>query len=58
MQARRTLGLIAIRRQRVRLEQLRGEQRVSPEAYLVLQEELDFHEVSLVSEEERRIEES
>ena len=58
LQARRKLGLIAIRRQRLRLEELRSDQRVSPEAYLVLQEELDFHEVSLVSEEERRIEES
>ena len=55
---KRALGLSAIRQQRTRLEQLRAEQRVGPDAFLVLQEELDFAEVGLGTEEERRIEES
>ena len=46
-----------MRRQRKRLEELRNEQRVGPDAYLILQEELDFAEVALTSESERRIEE-
>ena len=55
---KRRLGLAAMRRQRERLEELRNELRVGPDAYLILQEELDFAEVSLTSESERRIEES
>ena len=55
---KRRLGLAAMRRQRERLEELRNELRVGPDAYVILQEELDFAEVSLTSESERRIEES
>jgi CPA1 family monovalent cation:H+ antiporter len=58
LETRRLLGLAAMRRQRERLEELRAEQRVGADAFLVLQEELDFVEVTLSSENERRIEES
>jgi CPA1 family monovalent cation:H+ antiporter len=54
---KRSLGLIAMRRQREQLEALRAEHSVGPDAFLILQEELDFGEVSLRTEEERRIEE-
>ena len=54
---KRRLGLAAIRRQRKRLEELRNEQRVGPDAYVIVQEDLDFAEVALTSESERRIEE-
>ena len=52
------LGLAALRRQRERLEELRALRRVGPEAFLILQEELDFLEVTLSDEEDRRIEQS
>ncbi len=58
LEAKRKLGLAAMRKQRKRLEQLRAEQKVGADAFLVLQEELDFHEVALSSEDERHIEES
>jgi monovalent cation/hydrogen antiporter len=58
LDAKRTLGLVALRRQRERLEQLRGLRQVGPEAFLILQEELDFLEVSLSDEAGRRIEQS
>jgi CPA1 family monovalent cation:H+ antiporter len=47
-----------MRRQRERLEELRSKQRIGPDAFLILQEELDFAEVALTSESERQIEES
>jgi NhaP-type Na+/H+ or K+/H+ antiporter len=55
---RRRLGLKAMRRQRERLEQLRLEQRIGPDAFAILQEELDFAEVALSTECERQIAES
>ena len=55
---KRSLGLAAIRRQRERLEELRNEQRIGADTYMILQEELDFIEVALTSEGERQIEES
>ena len=58
LDAKRQVGLVALRRQRERLEELRTEQRVDGDSFLVLQEELDFGEVALTSEEDRRIEES
>jgi monovalent cation/hydrogen antiporter len=58
LEEKRSLGLTAIRRQRKRLEELRNEQRVGADAYIILQEELDFTEVALTSESERQIEES
>ncbi len=57
-QAKRRLGLAAMRRQRERLEDLRREDRVDADSFLVLQEELDFQEVTLTNERERHIEES
>jgi CPA1 family monovalent cation:H+ antiporter len=58
LEARRSLGLTAVRRQRERLDALRAEQRVGPDAFLILQEELDFEEVTLSREEERHMEQS
>jgi CPA1 family monovalent cation:H+ antiporter len=55
---RRRLGLLAMRRQRLRLEQLRLEQRIGPDAFAILQEELDFSEVALTTECERQIAEN
>jgi NhaP-type Na+/H+ or K+/H+ antiporter len=55
---RRAVGLVALRRQRKRLEELRGEQRVGAEAFLILQEALDFEEVALSGDDDRHIEES
>lgn len=52
------IGLAAIHRQRGRLEELRTQNRVGADAYLILQQELDFAEVNLIGEDERRIEES
>lgn len=43
--------------QRERLDDLRRRQRVGPDAFAILQEELDFAEVALTSECERIIEE-
>jgi CPA1 family monovalent cation:H+ antiporter len=53
----RALGLAAIRRQRETLEELRAQQRIGADAFLTVQEELDFEEVALVGDEERQIEE-
>jgi CPA1 family monovalent cation:H+ antiporter len=58
LEAERALGLVALRRQRERLDELRALQRVGPDAFLILQEELDFDEVALSGDEERHIEES
>jgi CPA1 family monovalent cation:H+ antiporter len=58
VESRRALGLVAVRRQREQLDLLRAEQRVGPDAFLILQEELDFEEVILSREEERHIEQS
>jgi len=57
-EAKHRLGRTAIFRQRERLEELRAEQRVGPDAFLVLQEELDFKEVALSNDDERHIEEN
>jgi CPA1 family monovalent cation:H+ antiporter len=58
LEDKRVLGLGAIRAQRKRLELLRREGRVGADAYLILQEELDFRELAISSEEERMLEES
>jgi CPA1 family monovalent cation:H+ antiporter len=58
LEAVRSLGLAAVRRQRERLDVLRREQRVGADAFLILQEELDFEEVTVSNEDERHIEES
>lgn len=56
LEEKRRLGLFALHRQRERLDELRREETVGPDAFLVLQEELDFAEVALNTESERRIE--
>ena len=53
----REAGLAAIRAQRKALEGLRGSHRVGVDAYLLLQEELDWKELTLLPEDDRRIEE-
>ena len=58
MREKRAIGLAALRRQRERLEELRALRRVGPDAFLILQEELDFQEVALSDEDDRRIEQS
>lgn len=58
LEHQRQLGLSALRAQRERLEALRHEERVGADAYLILQEELDFAEVTITRESDRRIEES
>jgi hypothetical protein len=57
-QAKHRLGRVAIFRPRERLEELRAEQRVGAHALPVFQEELDFKEVALSDDDERRIEEN
>ncbi len=52
------LGLDTIRQQRKLLEEMRRTGRVGADAFLVIQEELDFTEVSLSSETDRQIEEN
>ncbi len=58
LEEKRQMGLAAVHRQRKRLETLRREERVGGDAFLILQEELDFAEVTLTCERDRRIEES
>lgn len=55
---RRELGLSAIRAQRKELEQMRAGDTIGAATYLLLQEELDWSELTLLCDEERRIEES
>jgi monovalent cation/hydrogen antiporter len=51
------LGLTAIHAERAELENLRGEDKVGPNAYLGLQEQLDWNELTLLRDSERQIEE-
>ncbi len=55
---RRELGLSAISAQRVELEKIRNRGELGISGYGQLQEELDWHELTLLRDEERRIEES
>jgi CPA1 family monovalent cation:H+ antiporter len=55
---KRKLGLAAMHRQRTRLEELRAQERVGADSFLILQEELDFLEVAISAEADRQIEES
>jgi monovalent cation/hydrogen antiporter len=55
---KRDYGRRAIRRQREELEAMRADHRLGADAYLILQEELDFRELALVTEDERKIEEN
>jgi CPA1 family monovalent cation:H+ antiporter len=58
LEVKRAIGLTAKQAQRQRLEELRNEGLVGADAFLILQEELDFEEVALSNEAERRIEEN
>ena len=53
----RKFGLAAIAAQRELLQELRNDHQVDDNAYLFLQEELDWNELTLLPDEERRIEE-
>jgi NhaP-type Na+/H+ or K+/H+ antiporter len=53
----RQLGLNAIEAEREQLEALREKDRVGPDAYLGLQEHLDWSELTLLRDVDRRIEE-
>ena len=55
---RRELGLSAVRAQREELEQMRADDAIGAETYLLLQEELDWTELTLICDDARRIEES
>ncbi len=58
LQRRRAIGLAAIAAERERLEALRAGHRLGPQAYGTLQEELDWRAITLLPDEERRIEEA
>lgn len=53
----RDLGLTALNAERTQLENLRSEDKISPESYLGLQEQLDWNELTLLRTSERQIEE-
>jgi CPA1 family monovalent cation:H+ antiporter len=53
----RRLALHAIAAQREKLTRLRGEYQLNPDVYNLLLEEIDWRELSVLPEEERRIEE-
>ena len=58
LEQRRETGLAVLDSQRERLEVLRGDHRIGVEAYQLLQEELDWRELTLLPEGDRVIEES
>ena len=58
LQKRREVGLTAILAGREELERLEKEDLVGADTYLLLQEELDWRELTLLVDEERRMEES
>jgi CPA1 family monovalent cation:H+ antiporter len=51
------LGLAAVQAERAELENLRSEDKIGPTAYLGLQEQLDWNELTLLRDSERQIEE-
>ena len=53
----RQLGLKAVEAEREQLETLREKDRIGPDAYLGLQEHLDWSELTLLRDVDRRIEE-
>lgn len=53
----RELGLTALNAERAELENLRTQDKISPESYLGLQEQLDWNELTLLRASERQIEE-
>jgi NhaP-type Na+/H+ or K+/H+ antiporter len=58
LERRRKYGLAAITAEREELEKLRADDSIGAGTYLSLQEELDWSELTLLSDEQRRIEES
>ena len=57
VERRRDLGLAAIAAERGRLERMRRDHAVGADAYGILQEELDWRELALLPDDDRRIEE-
>jgi NhaP-type Na+/H+ or K+/H+ antiporter len=57
LRKRRDVGLGAIAAEREELEVLRNEDLIGAETYLLLQEEIDWNELTLLCDEQRRIEE-
>lgn len=55
---RRGLALAAVLAQRARLDELRAADRIGPEHYLELQEDLDWKQLAVASDEDRRIREN
>jgi monovalent cation/hydrogen antiporter len=53
----RDLGLSVVQAERGELENLRSEDKIGPNAYLGLQEQLDWNELTLLRDSERQIEE-
>ena len=53
----RLMGLRAVQEERKTLEEIRSKQEISVEAYLELQEQLDWSELTMLTDAERRIEE-
>jgi CPA1 family monovalent cation:H+ antiporter len=51
------LGLAVVQAERVELENLRSEDKIGPNAYLGLQEQLDWNELTQLRDSERQIEE-
>jgi monovalent cation/hydrogen antiporter len=55
---RRGLTLAALLAQRRRLDELRDQNRIGPDHYLELQEDLDWKQLAVIADEDRRITES
>jgi Na+/H+ antiporter len=53
----RVLGLEAVRAERTHLIEMRDDHRIGVETYQILEEELDWREITLLPDEERQIEE-
>ena len=58
LQRHRALGLAAIAAQRARLEALRADHQIGMRSFELLQEELDWRALTLLPDDERRIEEA
>lgn len=58
LDGRRDVALAVVRAARRRLEELRDDHRVGADAYLKLQEELDWKQLAVVSDEDRRLDEA
>ena len=58
LSVKRALSLMALGGQRKELQALRAKAAIDPETFSVLQQELDLHELALIGEDERRIDEN